>query len=74
MSSNSYVFTDSGTNKPVAKILNGGATLKVEQTIQLESTSTYSSNAGASLGWFSYGGSHGGYYYKRNSSKTYAAI
>lgn len=73
LNSNSYDFTSSGTNSPNATILNGGATLKVEQTIQLQTTSTYSNNTGINFGWFSYGGSIGGSYYKRNSSKTYIA-
>lgn len=74
LDSSNYTFSTTGTSSPKGSILNGGATLKVEQIIQLETVKAYSSNTGATFGWFSFGSSIGGNYYKRNSSKTYSSV
>lgn len=69
-----YDFCSTGTSDPKATIVNGGAGLEIVQIIQLETTVTYSVNAGINNDWFSFGASVGGNYYFRSNPKTYTCL
>lgn len=74
LGSGSYSFCSTGTSAPRATIVNGGAGLEIVQIIQLETTVTYSVNAGINTDWFSFGASVGGNYYFRSNPKTYTCL
>lgn len=72
LNSNSYQFGN-GTGDPKCTIKNGGATINIMQTIQLETTSAVSTDVGLSAGWINLGSSTSKTNYFRSPAKTYTA-
>lgn len=69
LESGSYEFAD-GTGEPTYIIEYGGAVISVFQEIQLQTTTTYSSDASIGGGWFTVGVSVGNNYYLRSELQS----
>lgn len=62
----------SGTGAPTGSIENSGATLRINQFIQFQTTTAISVSGGVSVGWASFGTSVGGNHYYRSDTKHYS--